>query len=250
MTVFLQRVDGQLRGYEERLVYQHCIMERTPYVFFEVEYLPEKVEQLRNAKLLVGSVEAVSLALSTLGCSIPSPNYYPVELSEHLHRKVWKGTIGSLKAHLATGSPVFAKSDAWKLLTGRVFTSLDNNDDLCGMLDTEPLWFSEPVIFLSEYRGYVINGQVVSTCIYEGDESFPLNMNVIDNAISLLKRSTMPAAFAIDFGVLQSGITALVEMGDGFAMGAYRGISPKVYFEFLKTRWDEMVRIRINSEVS
>lgn len=49
-----------------------------------------------------------------------------------------------------------------------------------------------------------------------------------------------PAAFAIDFGVLTDGQTALVELNDGFSIGTY-GLSGELYADFTAARWAELV---------
>lgn len=48
------------------------------------------------------------------------------------------------------------------------------------------------------------------------------------------------AGYAIDFGVLKSGETTLVEMNDGFAVGAY-AIGAKDYTNMIIARWEELL---------
>ena len=48
------------------------------------------------------------------------------------------------------------------------------------------------------------------------------------------------AGFGIDFGLLSTGETALVEMNDGFALGAY-AISARDYTDLLIARWEELM---------
>ncbi|MEM8604121.1 MAG: ATP-grasp domain-containing protein, partial [Cyanobacteria bacterium P01_H01_bin.121] len=51
------------------------------------------------------------------------------------------------------------------------------------------------------------------------------------------------AGYAIDFGVLTSGQTALVEMNDGFAVGAY-GIDSRNYTDMIWARWEQLLSQR------
>jgi len=44
----------------------------------------------------------------------------------------------------------------------------------------------------------------------------------------------------MDFGVLSSGESALVEANDGYALGAYK-ISSAAYSELLFSRWRELI---------
>lgn len=49
-----------------------------------------------------------------------------------------------------------------------------------------------------------------------------------------------PGAYAIDFGVLTTGATALVEANDGYALGAY-AIAADAYADLLLRRWQELL---------
>lgn len=58
--------------------------------------------------------------------------------------------------------------------------------------------------------------------------------------IEYRKSGQAPAAYGIDFGVLASGETALVEANEGFSLGAYQ-IESSLYTELLFTRWQELL---------
>ena len=57
-----------------------------------------------------------------------------------------------------------------------------------------------------------------------------------------------PSAYGIDFGVLSSGQTALIEVNDGYSLGAY-AIEAKSYTDLLMTRWHELLRTSGASEL-
>lgn len=241
--MFLQRINGQLRGQEEKLVYQHCIVERIPYLFFELDDLNGPRAPLSECLLLVGSVEAVGIALQLMNVQVPMSNYYPDILKPFLHRNVWLGNKKEVIEMIDDGKSVFAKSVGWKQLTGMVFSSSDVGEEFDSMSNDSALWLADPVCWLSEYRVYVIKGGIVATCFYGGDDSVSLKHDIISRAVELFYEAHRLASFAIDFGVIDTGETALVEVGDGWAMGAYKGISAKLYFDFVRARWDEMVSI-------
>jgi hypothetical protein len=46
---------------------------------------------------------------------------------------------------------------------------------------------------------------------------------------------------AIDFGSLSTGETALVEVNDGFGIGAYADTATEAYMEMLIARWNQIV---------
>ncbi|WP_435592932.1 ATP-grasp domain-containing protein [Nocardia sp. bgisy118] len=49
-----------------------------------------------------------------------------------------------------------------------------------------------------------------------------------------------PRAYGIDFGVLATGETALIEANDGHALGAY-DIAADLYTELVVQRWSELL---------
>lgn len=48
-----------------------------------------------------------------------------------------------------------------------------------------------------------------------------------------------PATFSLDVGVTEAGATLVVEVNDGYALGAY-GLMLLAYAKFLSARWAQM----------
>lgn len=243
-TVYIQKLNGQLVGTEGRLIYQHCIVEKLKTQFFDSASLSGESNTFEDCSLIVGSVEALVCAFEVLSIPIPTADYYPLQLNEYLYRQVWMGSPADVLARMSHGMPVFAKSNAWKKLTGQVFDSGTGADLLAALPVDEKLWLSEPVSWLSEYRVYVTNHHITAVCFYTGDDTVLPDLKVIEKAVAIMEASGAPDAYAIDWGVLSDGATALVEMGDGWAMGAYKGISPRQYFDFLTARWIQLLTLR------
>lgn len=49
-----------------------------------------------------------------------------------------------------------------------------------------------------------------------------------------------PSAYAIDFGVLDTGETALIVVNDGFSVGAYDDVDAGTYWDVIAMRWQEL----------
>lgn len=49
-------------------------------------------------------------------------------------------------------------------------------------------------------------------------------------------------SYAIDFGVLTTGETALIEVNDAFAIGAYDNVPGDLYLMMLKARWNQLTK--------
>jgi hypothetical protein len=242
MTVYLQRSVGKNMDHESALVYQYCLVERIKTKFFDPVALVNGEVSLEDCSLLVGSVESLMAAFKQMSVFAPLPDYYPGPLLTHLHRKVWLGFIADVEASIISDRPVFAKSLDWKKITGQVFDQSSGWSIISEHSSTLPMWLSKPVTWMVEYRVYVLDNKVIAIIDYDGDESIKLDMEVIENAVSSLNDAGIaPASYAFDWGVLCTGETALIEMNDGWAIGAYSGLLAKDYFNFLKVRWDQII---------
>lgn len=87
----------------------------------------------------------------------------------------------------------------------------------------------------------MIGTKVVSIDHYAGDASIPIDLATLETALAAYRESgEAPSAYGIDFGVLKTGQTALIEANDGYALGAYQ-IGADAYTDVLLTRWNELV---------
>jgi hypothetical protein len=211
------------------------------------------LSQIRRGKVkvnesvaVIGSIPFVKAALTQLGGDLPVPNPYPTVLREYLHRPV---TVLHIKEAFAlidhSRKPVFIKpAERWKSFTGCV--PADSRDiRLNGASRNQNVWVSDPVRFLSEWRVYVLNGELRHLSWYDGNRDIMPNRKLIQTAIAQYVAVGAPVGFAIDFGVLESGETALVEANDGFSVGAYEDVDPLMYTLLIAKRWEEMARAAI-----
>jgi hypothetical protein len=200
---------------------------------------------LHKDTVAVGSVPFVKYALRQLGKTLPEHVPYPTVLKAMLHRKVKRlPTLREAKSLLSKGQRFFIKpADGWKRFTGFV---AEFNDDyrFNGVSGSMPVWISEPVNFVSEWRVYVVDGKVLDIRFVDhgGNRNVEPDHATIQNAVAILSASgAPPAGYVIDFGVLDSGETALIEMNDGFSFGAYDGVSAETYWAVTVSRWQQLV---------
>src|SRR5690606_36946193 len=134
--------------------------------------------------------------------------------------------------------PIFAKpKDRKKRFTGRVFRSAANLAYLEGASQQTAIFCSEVVEWVSEYRVFVIRGEIVGIKHYQGDADKNIDDAVVESAIAQLEESgETTIAYAVDFGLLATGQTAVVEWNDGFSLGSY-GLDKAIYTDLLITRW-------------
>lgn len=195
-----------------------------------------------SADLVVGSIPFVLTSLRQRGVSEIADDCYPEVLRPYLLRDVRKAKLRQVIAHAeGYGAPLFVKpATRTKRFTGFV---LDTPFDprLGGVPSSEDVWACDPVDWCSEWRAYVVDGVVEHLSFCEGDRDVVPDLTIIRRAAAELAEDPLsPSACALDFGVLADGRTALVEMNDGFSLGAYEDVPKEVYFGLLLSRWRQL----------
>lgn len=161
---------------------------------------------------------------------------YPEELKQFYGRKIVSRKIGEIMNNPNIW-PVFIKPQiGQKVFTGRVVASIKDLVGI-GLSMDYPVWMSEVVTFVREWRCFILNGEVLDVRPYSGDYHVQYDPEVIDQAIQLWKNA--PAAYCIDIGVTPDNRTLIVEVNDGFSIGHY-GLTPLKALKFQKTRWQEI----------
>lgn len=245
MTMFQRAYLEQngLRKYrhEESLVQQECLRLGVDVVPYLAKQVQRRQLPVTRECFICGDMDAMHGAMKHLGIEVPVPNDFPKSLEPFFHRRVWRSSVAALESTLEDGREVFAKpAGRRKLFTGRVFDSPSDMSFLSGVSRQEPLWCSEIVNWQSEFRIYVVGTDIVSQDHYAGDATASLCQQTLVKAIQQFAASgEAPAAYGIDFGLLETGQTALVEANDGYALGAY-AIDAASYSRLLFTRWRQL----------
>lgn len=237
-----QKEPGKFRQ-EEELVRQEC--ER-----LGVEVVPCLLKQIQRRQLplerdcfISGSIDVMHGAMKQMGIEVPEPNDFPKSLERFFHRRIWRSTVKVLQSTVEIGREVFAKpAGRQKFFNGRVFSSHADMCFLSGVSRQEPVWCSDIVSWKSEFRVYVIGTAIVAQKHYGGDPAVLPSQSIINEAVHLYAASgEAPAAYGIDFGVLDTGETALVEANDGYSLGAY-DMEAGPYCRLLFTRWQQLLQ--------
>ena len=196
-----------------------------------------EIKQLTSDDTVVDYITETRALLKMMGLNVPVYDY-PIELKEFYGRKIYAGVLGEI-VNIPDNWGKFIKPKAGsKIFTGRV---VNGTCDLIGIgLPFDyPIWISEVVEFIAEWRCFVLDGQVLDVRPYTGDYHAHFDASVIDEAISCWKDA--PIAYGLDIGVTRDGRTLVVEVNDGYALGNY-GLSPLNSINFHKARWKEMVK--------
>lgn len=213
--------------------------------FFHEKQLQRRRLDLQRNTLVAGHIPVVLSALRQMGISPPPPNDYPESLRPWLRRRIWTTTVKAVVSHLQAGvrTPFFAKPvGRHKRFRGHVFQSWDDLRALGGASDQTQVICSEVVEWRSEYRVYVVHGQIVGVRHYLGDRELTVDLREVEEAVARFEASgEATAGYGIDFGVLTDGQTALVEVNDGYSLGSY-GLEDDLYADLIVARWCQIVR--------
>jgi hypothetical protein len=226
------------RDPEERLVREAAVARGWDVMDVPLKHLQRGRFDSAGAGLIVGSVPFLSAALNQRKLTLPEDECYPECLRGYLSRTLRQATVGQAKSALEDlRGPVFIKpATRTKRFTGFVLTD-PFDTRLSGVPAREPIWWSEVVQWQSEWRCYVIDGEIVHVSHCDGE---PSARPSIAEATAWVNEYTLhgaPSAYALDIGMLAGGETALVEVNDGFSLGAYEGLEAEVYFDLLLSRW-------------
>ena len=209
--------------------------------FFQPADLPGL--PLGPGAVVVGGMGTVRAALEQAGVHPPSHESAPAVLRPFLGRESWRTTPQEVRD--AGRFPVFVKPyEQAKAFTGQVVADAAGLDlllrpraDFPVMAQDFPLLAQEPVVFLSEWRVFVVRGAAVGVSHYQGDALLFPAAGVIRLALGAYRPA--PAGYSMDFGVADDGRTLLIETNDGYSLG-HGGLVSTLYAELLRARWQEM----------
>jgi len=201
-----------------------------------------QAEELRENEpddIIVGYLRDVKIAIQQLGIQPPEEINYPEELLPFLGRKVWKSTVNTIAVNPDLWNVFIKPAYGAKTFTGKL---IKDAKDLIGCghpLQDIDIWCSEPVHFLSEWRCFVRYNQIQDVRRYAGDWRLHFDYKILERALK--NYTSAPKGFAMDFGLTNTGETLLVEINDGFSLGAY-GLAPIEYAKLLSARWAEITK--------
>lgn len=186
---------------------------------------------------VVGSIKNVLLALDFLKVRRPTSLEIPESLYPYVHRKIWHTTLGEVKQHEEKW-PVFIKPlRQHKLFTGHVLRNFTDLFKSMAFEDSTEILASEPIDFDSEYRCFILNGEILDVRRYTGSLEWYPDLSKVRKMIASFREA--PVAYSIDVGSANGGQTVLVECNDAYALGSY-GLAGHLQTKMITARWHEM----------
>ncbi len=187
--------------------------------------------------MMVGTIPTIRDTLTLLGITPPNEMDYPQELNELYGRRIWEDNLDRY-ANDPQSWNTFIKPKEGKKFDGRVVTSFKDLIACGSQLETVPIWCSNTVTIVAEWRCFVRYNNIIDVRHYKGDWRAQFNPSVPELALATLKDK--PAAFSIDIGLTKEGKTIVIELNDGYSLGGY-GLSSTEYAKLLSARWFQMV---------
>ena len=255
-VAYLQSFDGNLSP-EGELVASVLTEQGIPYETYPTEHILASPLPLEGNELVVGDFDWTRNVTLQLGIPLPPPPDYPSCLSHLLYRNVWESTLGQVEESLLQDGG----GEGEKELEGVFIKPKEDGKAFSGLLASTgwmeyllaqfprdfPVWCSDVVDMVAEYRVYVVEGVVRAVCHYKGDPDADLDRQVIQDAAATLWESEEGkhlAGCSLDFAVVrpkdgdgEEVVTALIEVNEGFSLGAYDGVSAQDYTDMLVARW-------------
>jgi hypothetical protein len=238
---------------EDVLLYKEAEERGIPIIKSSRKQMERNRTPITPDDLVAGSIPFIIQALHKLKIDVPLEMSYPPSLHPWLHRRVTRDVLWRVRQRLAYAQePIFIKpaEEGWKKFTG--FVAMDANDyRIVKASKYTPIWTSNPIKIQSEWRAYVVMGEIRSIQYYDGDVHIQPDREEIARAVTTVVLSNeAPPAFAIDFGVDGEGNTILIELNGGFSVGAYGDVSSKDYWDMAATYWYFLTRPAFSRKIS
>lgn len=193
--------------------------------------------QIEEDNVFLGSIKFIQSALQKMNIEVPKMIDYPSSLEKYYGRRITESTIEIIANNPNLWNVFVKPKDTLKKFTGR---HIKSTKDLIGCGDRQnsvPVWVSEPVDFVREWRVFVRYNTILDIRPYVGDWQYQYDYKIIEAAVKDYKNA--PAGYAIDFGLTRDGRLLIVEVNEGYSLGSY-GLFYIDYAKLIAARWAEM----------
>ena len=220
----------------------YCAWEAFNTLGYDVMCFEEKdldsLEITMHTPLFAG-VTVFRKAIDKLGVNYQPFDCYPEVLKPYYARTIEKSTLGEVRAKFDDDEiPVFVKPIKPKEFNGVVLKSMLDLLPIYTKKDDVPVYVSEPIDIVSEFRVYVMDGEILAVKHYYGEWQIVPDINFVEEVVRNYKPS--PVAYGVDIGVTNSGQNFVIEVNDGCNLGNY-GLDSIHYGEMIIARWVEIV---------
>lgn len=188
---------------------------------------------------VVGSIGLYRKGMSKLGVELSMIPIYD-EILPYYKRNIKYGILEEVLS--ADNWPIFVKPlEHHKLFSGMIIKENGENLHKISYYDKNtPVIFSDVLTFISEWRLFVMEDQIVYGSCY--NKNFKLNPDwaICDDIVSKMKTiQGRPIAYSLDVAITDNNETVIIELNDSYALGSF-GLSSNLYAEMILKRWGQL----------
>lgn len=244
MKAFVKTTDGKFPNPNFCYAWKGLVAMQYEVICFEDSALNDALfwQQCTRKTPVFAGVHLFDDILTRLGVQYDKVDTYPKILYPFLNRFVEKTTVGEYRKFwdkTEDDRPVmFMKPIRQKQFNGRLMKSILDWICVAKLGDNEEVYICEPVNFLTEYRVYIRQGEILLGRNYRGDWTKSIDINVVQDAVKTFA-PVAPVAYALDFGLTDEGKTSLVEFNDATSLGNY-GLDAVNFADMITRRWYEI----------
>lgn len=196
---------------------------------------------ISDVRLFVGTIPFIRAALMQSHLPFPDVHDYSDGIEPYLGRDIVELKLGQVRSMIQeTGESYFIKpSRSLKKFPGIV--TRDKCDPRLPVGDSHYVYVSSVIDFETEWRAYIVDGEVEYLSHYNGNPSIIPRVKVISEVASMLKERHGMRFYGMDVGVVE-GQTLVVEVNEGFSLGLYGQFRPERYLALLQGRWNQLTK--------
>ncbi|MDF1662648.1 MAG: ATP-grasp domain-containing protein [Planctomycetota bacterium] len=176
---------------ESKILATYFESQNIPVQFFPAKKLQRRRLKLSPETLVAGQVTTVLSALKQLGVEAPQLPSYPNALLKYLRRKVTYRSLKQIESLIHTGcwETQFVKpSRDSKRFTGFILSAPGDLGNALASSKHLLLACSELVCFESEWRYFILRGNVLGRKQYLGSVTLPCRRSSLETPSLILKR--------------------------------------------------------------
>jgi hypothetical protein len=237
MTAFVKTRKGNFPDVNFYLAWKGFVEIGYDVIKFEEEEI-DNLDIRADTPVFAGTSTTRTIINKVFGFDYTGINPYPEELGSLMGRGVISGIWGDVKEDVIANKK-FVKPVAQKQFIGNTMDSVMDTIKMASIQDDMEVYVCDPVKFLSEFRVYVDDGEILNVKQYHGDwEKIPCSSTI---SKMVKAYTTAPIAYGLDVGVIENGSTVLVEVNDGICLGNY-GLDTMNYAEMIASRWMQLTQ--------
>ena len=228
---------------DEQKIVKYLDDNNIEYQFFSKKQLIRDKIKLIYGDFIFGSITSIIHSFKKMNIPLTSPINYPKELNGFYHRKIWTENLETAIKNSNINKDYFIKpKNEYKSFTGFLMSNeFGKVNKLLKKYGREyELDCSEEIDFISEFRCYIVDGELKHISNYFGEEMNIEDYNYLEIINSLITNEKFYNT-SLDLGITSNNILSVIEHNASFSIDSY-DCPYHIYSELLINGWREIYR--------